>query len=98
VVDGKIYLAYNHAGFWVLDLDSIIAGTYADDPTRPDVLGYYLPHEEVELFDPERAVVPNTWDVNVQGGVIFASDRYTGFYVLHSTDDAMGDETVTSRT
>lgn len=98
VVDEKIYLAYNHAGVWVLDPHAIVDGAYADDPARPDVLGYYLPHNEVELFDPEVAAVPNTWDLNVKDGLIFASDRYTGFYVLHYADDEMGDASITSHT
>lgn len=98
VVQDRIYLAYNHAGLWVLDLPTILAGGYEDDPARPDVLGYYLPNERVELFDPDVAAVPNTWDVNVKDGYVFASDRYTGFYVLHLQDDPMGDAAFTSRT
>ena len=96
VVDGRVYLAYNHAGVWVLDLARIVAGGYSEDPARPEVLGYYLPHEKVELFDPDLAAVPNTWDVNVKDGYVFASDRYTGFYVLHHVPDALGDATLTS--
>lgn len=97
VVDGRIYLAYNHAGLWVLDLARIVAGT-GDDPARPEVLGYYLPHQQVELYDPDIAAVPNTWDVNVKDGRIFASDRYTGFYVLQHAGDTPGDVRVTSST
>jgi hypothetical protein len=96
IVDGRIYLAYNHAGVWVLDLARIVAGGYAEDPARPEVLGYYVPHEKVELFDPEHAAVPNTWDVNVKDGYVFAVDRYTGFYVLHYVPDARGDPALTS--
>ena len=104
VLDGKIYLAYNHAGLWVLDIHPILDGTYAADPdgsaaaSRPEVLGYYLPHEPVEVYDPEVAAVPNTWDVNVKDGAIFASDRYTGFYVLRYAGDELGNATLTSRT
>lgn len=96
VVDGRVYLAYNHAGVWVLDLARIVAGVDPEDPARPEVLGYYLPHEKVELYDAEIAAVPNTWDVNVKDGHIFASDRYTGFYVLHHKPDARGDPALTS--
>ena len=96
VVDGRIYMAYNHAGVWVLDLARIVAADYQDDPARPEVLGYYLPHAQVELYDPEIAAVPNTWDVNVKNGYVFASDRYTGFYVLHYKPDAPGDASLTS--
>lgn len=98
VLDGKIYLAYNHAGVWVLDIQPILDGTYRDDPARPEVLGYYLPHQEVELYDADAAGVPNTWDLNVKDGVILASDRYTGFYALHYADDEMGNATLTSFT
>ena len=98
VVNERIYLAYNHAGVWVLDIHEIMGGEYAADPNRPDVLGYYLPHEEVELYDAEHAAVPNTWDVNVRDGLIFASDRYTGFYVLHLAEDEMGNAAITSGT
>ena len=96
LVDGRIYLAYNHAGVWVLDLARIVAGDYREDPARPEVLGYYLPHEKVELYDAGTATVPNTWDVNVKDGYVFASDRYTGFYVLHYAGDARGDPALTS--
>lgn len=96
VVDGRIYLAYNHAGVWVLDLARIVAGDYADDPARPEVLGYYVPHEQVELYDAEHAAVPNTWDVNLKDGYILAADRYTGFYVLHHKPDALGDPALAS--
>lgn len=96
VVNERIYLAYNHAGVWVLSLHAILEGDYAADPARPDVLGYYLPHQEVELYDPDIAAVPNTWDVNVKDGHIFASDRYTGFYVLHYEGDTAGDAAITS--
>lgn len=98
VLNERIYLAYNHAGLWVLDLHAIMDGAYQDDPARPDVLGYYLPHNEAELYNPETAAVPNTWDVNVKDGVIYASDRYTGFYTLHYAEDAVGDANITSWT
>lgn len=95
LVDGRIYLAYNHAGVWVLDVASIMAGAM-ENPARPEVLGYYLPHEEVELFNPDAAAVPNTWDLNVKDGYIFAVDRYTGFYVLQYEGDTAGDTATTS--
>ncbi|HVL48975.1 MAG TPA: hypothetical protein VM889_10495 [Candidatus Thermoplasmatota archaeon] len=96
LVDGRMYMAYNHAGVWVLDLATILGGEYVGDPARPEVLGYYLPHQHVELFDAKRAAVPNTWDVAVRNGYIYASDRYTGFYVLHYKPDTLGDPALTS--
>lgn len=97
VVGGRIYLAYNHAGLWVLDLATIARGPAAPDAAaHPEVLGYYLPHENVTLYSPDTAAVPNTWDVNVKDGYIFASDRYTGFYVLHYAGDVEGDAATTS--
>jgi hypothetical protein len=95
VVEDRIYLAYNHAGVWVLSIPLILAGDYKMDPARPEVLGYYLPHSDVETYA-EGTPVPNTWDVLVHNGYIYASDRYTGFYVLHYKPDTLGDPKLTS--
>ncbi|HWG90386.1 MAG TPA: hypothetical protein VNZ52_06000 [Candidatus Thermoplasmatota archaeon] len=98
LIDGRLYLAYNHAGVWVLDLRAIINGTHVDNPERPEVLGYYLPHEPVKVFDPKLAKVPNTWDVVVRNGAIYGSDRYTGLYVLHYLPDELGNPALSSVT
>ena len=92
VADGRLYLAYYHAGVWVLDLRAILAGAYADDPARPDVLGYYLPDEpSVETGQ----MVPNVWDLNLKAGVVYATDISSGLYALHYLSDPLGDETLT---
>ncbi len=96
IVDGRIYMAYNHGGVWVLDLATIIAGGYREDPARPDVLGYHL-ERHAEVLDAENAhPIPNTWDVVVRHGVIWATDRYTGLYALHLTGDEIGNEELSS--
>jgi hypothetical protein len=88
--DVRIYITYNHAGVWVLDLGAILAGDNAGA-----VLGFNLARMEV---DPDAAVanaVLNTWDVNVIDGHIYGSDRATGLWVFHYTGDVLGDARVT---
>jgi hypothetical protein len=82
-VDGRLYLSYNHAGLWVLDLAQMIAG-------EPGVLGYYLPHEQAFPVGTEGYFVPHVWDVVVHRGGILASDRETGLYILHFALDRLG--------
>lgn len=92
VAQDRLYLAYYHAGVWVLDLKAILAGQYADDPARPDVLGYVLPDmPPVE----EGQMVPNVWDLNLQRGVVYATDIASGLYAFHHLPDRVGDEALT---
>jgi hypothetical protein len=92
VADGRIYLGYYHAGVWVLDLRSIIAGSYRDDPARPDVLGYYLPREPTTV---PKQMVPNVWDLNLWKGVMYVTDIGSGLYALHYGPDTLGDASLT---
>ena len=92
VAQDRLYLGYYHAGVWVLDLKTILAGSYQDDPARPDVLGYYLP--DMPAVE-DGQMVPNVWDLNLQQGVIYATDISSGLYALHYLPDALGDETLT---
>jgi hypothetical protein len=92
VAQERLYLGYYHAGVWVLDLKTILAGAYREDPARPDVLGYYLPHEAPVT---EGAMVPNVWDLTLRNGVIYATDISSGVYALHYVPDALGDEAIT---
>ncbi len=85
IVDGRLYLAYNHAGVWVLDV-----GT-EESLAEPRVLGYYLPHEQPWPADDPTRNSPFVWDVVVHRGVILASDRQTGFFTLHFEGDAFED-------
>lgn len=88
IVGGRLYLAYYHAGVWVLD----VAGEKA---VAPEILGYYLPHEAVKTYA-EEADVPDTWDVVLKDGHIYAVDINTGLYVLHYAGDTLGDALLTS--
>lgn len=92
VAQERLYLAYYHAGVWVLDLKVILGGVYREDPARPDVLGYFLPDEpSVE----DGQMVPNVWDLNLKDGVVYATDISSGLYALHFLPDRLGDETLT---
>jgi len=92
VADERLYLGYYHAGVWVLDLPTILNGTYKTDPARPDVLGYYLPNEPSVV---EGEMVPNVWDLNLKDGVMYVTDISSGFYVLHYLPDPIGDASLT---
>lgn len=92
VAQERLYLGYYHAGVWVVDLKAVLAGAYEEDPARPEVLGYYLPHEAPVT---EGAMVPNVWDLTLRGGVMFVTDISSGLYALHYAPDRIGDETLT---
>lgn len=92
IAQGRLYLGYYHAGVWVLDVPTILAESYEDDPSRPDVLGYYLPHEEPVV---EGDTVPNVWDLTLKDGVMWVTDISSGLYALRYTGDRLGDEAVT---
>ncbi|HET6398545.1 MAG TPA: hypothetical protein VFH47_03215, partial [Candidatus Thermoplasmatota archaeon] len=88
--DVRIYLTYNHAGVWVLDLGRILAGDHA-----AAVLGYNLARAPL---DPDTTVpnaVLSTWDVNVVDGYVYGTDRATGLWVFHYAGDELGDERLT---
>lgn len=88
--DVRIYITYNHAGVWVLDVGAILAGDSWDA-----ILGYNLARQEI---DPDTSVgnaVLNTWDVNVVDGYIYGSDRATGLWIFHYQGDTLGDPAVT---
>ena len=90
VVGDRLYLAYYHAGVWVLDVGG-------DRATSPALLGYYLPHEKVETWKPrEETNAPNVWDVVLKDGHLYATDIDAGLYVLHYEGDALGDPAATS--
>lgn len=90
IVGDRLYLAFYHAGVWVLD----VGGARAVDPA---VLGYYLPHETVETTKPrEQTNAPNVWDVVLKDGHLYATDIDAGLYVLHYAEDTLGDPALTS--
>ncbi len=85
LVNGKVYLAHNHAGAWVLDFTA---------PPAIHEIGYYLPAAHDTTSTPGGSLIqdaiPATWDVTVKEGLIYAGDRAGGLYVLHHADDAVG--------
>lgn len=87
--DVRIYLTYNHAGVWVLDLGHILAGH-----AQAAIKGFNLARTPIreEAVDAVGNVVLSTWDVNVVDGYIYGSDRSTGLWVFHYTGDELGDE------
>jgi hypothetical protein len=92
VAQERLYLGYYHAGVWVLDLAAIVAGGWEEDAARPDVLGFYLPHEAPAT---EGAMVPNVWDLTLRDGVMWVTDISSGLYALHYAPDALGDPAIT---
>lgn len=92
VADVQVYLSYNHAGVWVLDLGEILAGD-----NQAAILGFNLartPIREEAVADVPNVVL-STWDVNVVDGYIYGSDRSTGLWVFHYTGDELGNPRLT---
>ncbi|MEK6985716.1 MAG: hypothetical protein AABX89_04985 [Candidatus Thermoplasmatota archaeon] len=85
----RLYFTYNHAGIWVLDFASILAGDNAGA-----ILGYNLARTPIPEDHVPNAIL-STWDVNVVDGHIYGSDRATGLWVFHYAGDTLGDERLT---
>jgi hypothetical protein len=81
----RVYLTYNHAGVWVLDLGRILAHDNA-----AAILGYNLARTPIPDDHVPNAIL-STWDVNVVDGHIYGTDRATGLWVFHYTGDTLGD-------
>ncbi len=72
--DGRVYLAHQHAGIWVID----VAGQGSFD--EPASLGAILPQA------PDGAAgSPSTWGVFLEDGLLYASDGPSGLHVLSYT-------------
>ncbi|MEK6975070.1 MAG: hypothetical protein AABY18_01855 [Candidatus Thermoplasmatota archaeon] len=84
--DVRIYLSYNHAGVWVLDLGHILKGH-----DEAAILGFNLARTPIPEEHVGNAVL-STWDINVVDGYIYGTDRATGLWVFHYTGDELGDE------
>lgn len=88
----KVYLTYNHAGVWVLDFDMIL-----DGDAQGAILGFNLARTTIPDDHVPNAVLA-TWDVDVEDGYIYGTDRATGLWVWHYIGDAthgrdqLGDE------
>ncbi len=74
--DGRVALAHNHAGLWVLGV-----GTAAD-LAEPKSLGFYLP--DMPRVDSPRPQ-PYFWGVVERDGLLYAVDEATGLHVLRYT-------------
>lgn len=74
--DGKVALAHNHGGVWVIDV--------SDDENlhSPKTVGYYMPAKP-RTESPVNQ--PTVWGVFQHGGLLWASDEATGLYVLRYT-------------
>ncbi len=88
-MDVRIYLTMNHAGIWVLNLGSILAGDNAGA-----VEGFHMSRAALSEDSYPFAATYSTWDVNVIDGYIYGSDRATGLWVF----DFDGDENVPATT
>lgn len=89
LVGERLYLSYNHNGLWVLDLATVLEAG-GNTPDAREVLGVHVPHTPVALYDEKGGRlegVPAVWDVNVIGGHIYGTDRYTGVHVVRMVDD-----------
>ncbi|HEX2065470.1 MAG TPA: hypothetical protein VHI93_01520 [Candidatus Thermoplasmatota archaeon] len=84
--EARIYLTYNHAGVWVLDLGKVLAGDNAGA-----ILGYNLARRPLPEGHVPNAVLA-TWDVGVVDGYVYGTDRATGLWVFHHRGDALGDK------
>jgi hypothetical protein len=80
VIDGRIYLAHNHGGIWVLDISN---ETLLKDPK---VAGYFFPHGDEG--NPESwAKSASVWGAYVQNGYIYATEGTQGVHVLQWIGD-----------
>lgn len=89
-LNGRVYLAMYHGGVWVIDASSNRA------LERPSALGYHRPADARQLAGGLSTAPPDTWDVVVQRGVIYASDVAGGLFALHYENDTLADQGPTS--
>ena len=80
VIDGRIYLAHNHGGIWVVDISNEAL------LMEPQVAGYYFPHGDEEK--PESwAKSASVWGAYYQNGYVYATEGTQGVHVLHWIGD-----------
>lgn len=84
-----VYLTMNHGGIWVLDFGAILRGDSAGA-----ILGYNLARTPIPDDHVPNAIL-STWDVNVEDGYVYGTDRATGLWVFHYTGDELGNERLT---
>lgn len=96
---GIVYLGHYHGGVWILNVSTMAQAE------NPEILGYYLPHDNNGGFVPrssegaypkpnarcgfEITQIPIVFDLEVQDGVTYAADLHTGLYVLKASAGAL---------
>lgn len=80
VVNGRIYLAHNHGGIWVVDIhnETLLRA--------PQAAGYYFPHGD-EASPESWANSASVWGAYVKDGYIYATEGTQGVHVLHWAAD-----------
>ncbi|MBI4393451.1 MAG: hypothetical protein HY556_06615 [Euryarchaeota archaeon] len=94
LIGSKMYLAFYHAGVWVLDLAQILSHDSGHSGVKSDgILGIYQKTEPTKMFNQPvpAGTNPDFWEVVVTNGFIHAIDIPTGLYVLHYVEDPTGD-------
>ncbi len=79
IEDGIAYHGHNHAGAWALDVST------KENLTDPKPIGMYMTVPEDQDVAHQMSHVrsmPSLWNVWVEDGLAYASDRYTGVYIL----------------
>jgi hypothetical protein len=74
--DGKVALAHNHAGLWIIDVSN------AEKLCHPKSAGFFM-----DTFQRTNSpkMQPYFWGVVEDSGYLFATDEATGLYVLKYT-------------
>ncbi|HLF16724.1 MAG TPA: hypothetical protein VI796_04750 [Candidatus Thermoplasmatota archaeon] len=74
--DGKVALAHNHAGLWIIDVSD------GRNLAEPKTVGWFMATPERE--SPVK-MQPYFWGVFEENGYLFASDEATGLHILRYT-------------
>lgn len=74
--DGKVALAHNHAGLWIIDVHN------EGNLCEPKSVGFFM---DVRQRQETPRAQPYIWGVFEKGGLLYASDESSGLYVLRYT-------------
>ncbi|MCA1813044.1 MAG: hypothetical protein LC624_03715 [Halobacteriales archaeon] len=78
LANGRIYLAHNHAGVWVVDVGD------AEKLLHPVAVGYYQPHAGARE---QKCAEAHTWSAFFVQGYVYASDECYGLNILRFQGD-----------
>lgn len=81
VVDGRIYLAHNHGGIWIIDIQNETL------LREPKAAGYYFPHGD-ERDPTSWAQSASVWGAYVHKGVVYATETRQGVHALRWVGDS----------